>query len=89
MTSYLVTYDLTAPNRDYSALIEHFKSYGTYSHALDSTWLIVSDKTTKEVRDTALKHIDSDDKILVVKLAGAAAWRSLRTKTGEWIKKNL
>lgn len=32
MTSYLVTYDLSAPGQKYEKLIEHLKSYGTYSH---------------------------------------------------------
>lgn len=89
MPSYVVTYDLTGPDRDYDALIDHLKSYGTYSHALKSTWLIVTTKSAKEVRDAATKHMDKDDKILVVKATGVSAWRNLRPATSDWIHKNL
>lgn len=89
MPSYLVTYDLSAPQRNYDDLIEHLKAYGTYSHSLGSVWLIVTDKTSKEIRDAAAKILDADDKILVVKLTGEAAWRGLRESTADWIQKNL
>ena len=89
MTSYLVTYDLSAPGQKYDDLSEHLKSYGTYSHALESAWLIVSSKSAKEIRDAAGKVLDSNDKLLVVELTGVAAWRGLREATSDWIHKNL
>lgn len=89
MTSYLVSYDLSAPGRNYDELIAHLKSYGTYSHALESTWVIVTDKSSNEVRDAATKYLDANDKLLVLKLSGAGSWRGLRASTTEWLKKHL
>lgn len=89
MPSYLVTYDLSQPGRNYDELIEHLKSYGTYSHSLGSVWLIVSDKTASQIREAADAYLDANDKILVVKTTSSAAWRGLRDSTSDWIKKNL
>ncbi|MGV2982066.1 CRISPR-associated protein Cas2 [Microbacterium sp. AGC85] len=88
MSSYLLTYDLTAPGRNYDDLIKHLKSYATHAHVLDSTWLIVSDRTSVQIRDEAKTHMDSNDQLLVVKLTGDAAWYGLRGHS-DWIKKNL
>lgn len=89
MTSFLVTYDLTGPERDYPKLIEHLKSYGTYSRAVKSTWLIVSDLSCEDIRNAVAKQLDSDDKLLVVELTGSAAWLNLRDATDDWIQRNL
>lgn len=57
--------------------------------SLKSAWLIVSDKSAKEIRDAAGAFLDENDKLLVVKLTGAAAWRGLRETTSDWIHENL
>lgn len=36
MDSYLISYDLMAPNKDYSKLISAIKEYGTYAKVLES-----------------------------------------------------
>ncbi|PPF11412.1 SinR family protein [Rathayibacter sp. AY1E8] len=83
MTSYLVSYDLSAPGRNYDELIAHLK------HTLESTWVVVTDMTSNEVRDAATKYVDANDKLLVLKLSGAGSWRGLRASTTEWLKKHL
>lgn len=50
MPSFLVTYDLAGPERDYDELIAHLKGDGTYSHVLKSTWLIVSELTSTQIQ---------------------------------------
>jgi len=89
MAKYLVTYDLSKPGQNYDDLTEHLKAYGTYSHSLQSVWLIVTDKTAKEVREAAQAYMDANDKVLVVGLTGEASWRNLRETTSDWIHKNL
>lgn len=89
MAKFLIAYDLTAPGRNYDDLIDHLKSYGTFSHALDSVWMIVTPLSSGEVKDEIKKHIDSNDKVLVVEIANHYAWRNLRTATGEWMTNNI
>lgn len=89
MAIYLVTYDLSAPGRNYDALYEHLRSYGTYSHPVESVWLVKSSRTAAEVRDATKKHLDGNDKLLVVEAGSSAAWRNLRDATSDWLRKQL
>jgi hypothetical protein len=52
MSTFMVGYDLNKPSQDYEDLIEAIKRYGTWWHHLDSTWIIQTDESAKQVRDT-------------------------------------
>lgn len=90
MSTLLVGYDLKKPGQDYSPLIEKLKSFGTWWHHLDSTWLIKTDETPKEVRDVLKPLIDANDELLVIDVSGrTAAWTGLNQRGSDWIKDNL
>ncbi|PYG00174.1 CRISPR associated protein Cas2 [Georgenia satyanarayanai] len=89
MTTYLVTYDLTAPGRNYDDLYEAIKSYGTWAHVVESVWEICSDTTTAaHVRDHLGQFLDGNDKIFVTVVGRESAWRGLRESLTAWLKKN-
>ena len=88
MKTYLIGYDLKT-GQDYENLITAIKKYGTWWHCLDSTWLIKTDDTAVEVRDNLKKHIYSNDKLLVAKLSGEAAWFGFSEECSSWLKDNL
>jgi hypothetical protein len=86
----LVGYDLNKPVKDYPKLIDKLKRYPGYWHYLDSTWLVRTDLTHKQVRDQLKTLIDADDELLVVDVTGdAAAWTGFSEKAGQWIKDHL
>lgn len=87
MTCYIISYDLRK-QRNYDNLYEAIKSYGTWAHILESEWAIVTSQSSAEVRDFLIKHIDSDDGLLVIKSGHEAAWRSVSCPN-EWLQKNL
>ena len=89
MATYIVSYDLKKPGKDYSKLLKHLKSYGNWWHHLDSTWVIVTHKSAVEVRDETAAHMDANDLLLVVKSAGVGAWRGFNQEGSEWLKANL
>jgi hypothetical protein len=89
MASYIVGYDLNRPHQDYHDLIEAIKTYSKWWHYLDSTWIIVTNTTAKEIRDDLGQHIDDDDELLVVKSGGLGAWKGFDEKAGKWLKDNL
>ena len=74
MALYMVGYDLDKPGQDYPDLIAAIKTYGTWWHHLDSTWLIVTDKSVVQVRDHLKQCLDSNDKLLVAAIGTPAAW---------------
>ncbi|GIN39023.1 CRISPR-associated protein Cas2 [Heyndrickxia oleronia] len=89
MSSYLISYDLIGPNRDYNAVIDKIKSYGTWACPLESVWIIKTDDSAVTVRDNIASVMDSNDKLIVTKLSGEAAWRNLSTGVSKWLKENL
>lgn len=89
MACYVVTYDLLTPGQDYADLHDRIKAAGTtWCHPLESTWFISSTKTAKELRDYIKVELDSNDKLLVGKLTGAA-WKNFSTKDSNWLTENL
>lgn len=91
MANILIGYDLNKAGQDYTSLINAIKSLGSdWWHCLDSTWIIKTTLNAASVRDSLLKHIDSNDEILVVDITGmAAAWAGFNTDCGSWLKNNL
>lgn len=85
--SYIVTYDLRAPGRNYDSLYEALRSYGTYYHIQESVWIIVSNRSATEICDHLLTFIDSNDSLFVARLSGEAAWFGV--PDSDWLKRNL
>lgn len=89
MSTFLVSYDLRKPGRDYSSLYAAIKSYPRWAHPLESVWVIVTDETAFSVRDHLRQKIDANDGLLVVKSAGVGAWSGLSQKLTDWLKQHL
>lgn len=73
MYSYIVTYDLKTPGKDYSSLISKIKTY-SYSKICESVWIVKSNRSSSDVIDSLLNEIDYNDRLFVAKLTGEAAW---------------
>lgn len=90
MNTYLVSYDLIRPGKDYSNLIAHLKSYGNWGKPLESVWLIKSSLTAEQVRNAARTHMDGNDKIIVIDVTSrATAWANLPQDVSTWIQNTL
>jgi len=84
--SHLVTYDLIK-RKDYPELTKTLEKFD-YWHCLGSVWIIKSDWNCEQVRNHLLPHIDTDDKLIVLKLTGEAAWTtSFPQNCQQWLKK--
>lgn len=89
LPKYMVGYDLNAPGKNYNDLIEALTGYGTYWHHLDSTWLIVTEQTTSEIRDYLKQFMDQNDELLVAELSGDWATKGIAAKGNDWLRNNL
>ncbi len=89
MNTILIGYDLNKTGQDYSTLIEKIKTFATWWHHLDSTWIVKTDLTCVQVRDILKSLIDSNDELLVVKLTSEGAWCGFNEKGSKWLKDNL
>lgn len=90
MSTLMIGYDLNRPGQNYSELIAHIKTLGTWWHHLDSTWLIVTSRTVAEVRDEIKRFIDPGDEVLVLNITGDS-WASfgLSDSANNWLRKNV
>ena len=70
MASYLITYDLTKPDRNYSGLFSAIKGIsGSWAHVSESSWIVVvNNQSSATIRDNLRKVLDSNDKVIVCKL---------------------
>ena len=91
MASYLITYDLSKPDRNYAGLYDAIKAIsGNWAHISESSWVIVANnQTTVNIRDRLRNVMDNNDKLFVCKLTGEGAWYGVSTSQTEWLKKNL
>ena len=75
MAKFYVAYDLDKPGQNYPNLWSELDSLGA-KRIQDSVWVLASDSTSAQIRDTLQQHIDKNDRLLVVKSAGSA-WQNL------------
>ena len=88
MSSKIVEYDLRQPDRNYDALYNAIKGYGTWAHVTESTWFIKTDETCVQVRDKLMELMDNNDRLFVGELSGTADWHNTICK-GQFLKDNL
>ena len=88
MSSKIVEYDLRQPDRNYDALYNAIKGYGTWAHVTESTWFIKTDETCVQVRDKLMELMDNNDRLFVGELSGTAAWHNTICE-GQFLKDNL
>jgi len=62
----LVSYRLSKPDQEYNGLIDRLKSLESWWHHLESTWLVITNLSAAQLRDSLVKHIGSSDDLLVV-----------------------
>lgn len=87
--TFIITYDLSAPARNYEGLLKQIKSYGTWAKICESSYIIKTDKGPVEIRDHLLEQIDDNDKLFVGTLASPAAWYGMSESVSNWILKHL
>ncbi len=88
MKVYQISYDLRK-QRDHSALQSRIQSYKTLSHTLESSWIIASEQSAVQIRDYLAKAIHREDRLIVTRLQGEAAWKNLGDELSQWLKNQL
>lgn len=85
---YIITYDLRVPGRNYNDLIDAIKHYAHWGHLTESSWAVVTNKTTVEIRDDLKRFLDANDRLIVVQSGRNAAWFKCLA-SDSWIRENI
>ena len=89
MSVFVVTYDLHQQGQNYVGLIQKLKAYPTHWHAQGSVWIIETGQSAAQVRDNLRPCLDANDKLIVAKLEGEAAWVGYSDEITKWLKDRL
>ena len=76
MAIYVIAYNLhRSPGEDYDQLFAALETMGSgYWDCLNSTWLVITEKTSTEIRDGLKQYLKDDDRLLVMRYGEGAAW---------------
>jgi hypothetical protein len=89
MPTLLITYDLNSPGQKYEPLHETIKAQGDWWHYMESTWLVVTSKTPKDVFAALNEHIDGTDRAIVVGISSREYSGWLTDEAWEWLRKHV
>ncbi len=91
MNTYLITYDLMGleSRPEYTKLINEIKNFEDWAKPTYSTWLVKSYLGPQEVYSRLSAYLDSNDKILIIKVTDSWWSLNLHTNVIDWIKKGL
>jgi len=91
MKIFLISYDLSKPERDYESLITIINTFDKPIRILKSVWLIESNDTTTMIYDALRNHIDRDDTLFVCPLdfSGSVCSNLKDAKIKDWFNEHL
>jgi len=91
MAVYMIGYDLQRPEGErYDKLFAALEAIGTgYWDCLESTWLVITDRTAAEKRDELRQRLSEEDRLLVMRYGEGAAWFGFSGECHSWLKDRL
>jgi hypothetical protein len=91
MAIYMIGYDLhPSKEENYDKLFTALEAVGSgYWDCLDSTWLVMTEKTPVQIRDELKQYLRDDDRLLVMRYGEAAAWLGFKDECQTWLEDKL
>ena len=88
MKTFIISYDLINPGKNYDALLQKIKNFPRWARLGGSAYLVLSDKSVVEVRDHLVAALDTNDRLFVGTCPVPSAWRGLPDEVSKWILEN-
>ena len=91
MAIYMIGYDLqSSKEEDYENLFTALEGIGSgYWDCLDSTWLVITEKTATQIKDELKQHLKDGDRLLVMRYGEGAAWLGFKDECQTWLEDKL
>ena len=92
MPTYMIGYNLRPSEKEkYGDLYTALEAIGSsgYWDCLDSTWLIITEKTAAQIRDVLKQYLKDGDRLLVIRCGEGAAWHGFKDDCQTWLEDNL
>lgn len=68
MASYLITYDLSKPDQNYSDVIDIIKNLGDWAKLSESSYAVTSSLNSTQIYGKIKGHLDKNDQLYVIGL---------------------
>lgn len=88
MNCYLITYDLSAPGRNYDNLLKRIVAYKYYTRVTESCYAVQSARTAREIYADLAQALDKNDTIYVLALSRDWAGRGPE-EVNNWLSNAL
>ena len=86
MNSYLISYDLIAPGRNYQPVYDYMKGFSDHMKPLQTVYLVYTSKSAKQIRDDLRTLVDANDKIIVIQIS-TTTWATYNLpNTSKWLE---
>lgn len=87
-TAYMVTYDLSQPDRDYEKVKELMKSQPHWAHVLESVWFVKTSLSANQLAQKVRSCVDQSDHFIVspVDISGSC-WFNLDAEVSDWLQR--
>ena len=91
MAIYMIGYDLhPSEEANYDRLFAALETMGSgYWDCLNSTWLVITEKTPTEIRDGLKQYLKDDDRLLVMRYGEGAVWFGFKDECQTWLEDKL
>ncbi len=85
MRVYQINYNLRNPTHR-KELYACINDCGYWCRPFDSTWILASANTARQIHNHLAKILDPEDAIMVTRLDGEAAWQKLGGDVTTWLQ---
>jgi len=91
MTIYMIGYDLRRPKGEScDKLFAALEAIGSgYWDCLESTWLVMTERTADQIRDELKQHLKDSERLLIMRYGEGAAWLGFTDECQTWLEDNL
>jgi hypothetical protein len=88
MSTYLISYDLSAPGRNYQPVYDYMQNFSDRMKPLQTVYLVHTSESAGTIRDELKGLVDSNDKVLVVEV-DTLSWGTFNLpNTAKWLKEH-
>jgi enoyl reductase-like protein len=85
MNSYLISFDLVSPGRNYQPVYDYMEKYTDRMKPLQTVYLIQSARSAEDILNDLQKLVDSNDKVLVINI-NTKVWATYNLpNTAKWL----
>ncbi len=93
MAICMIGYDLHPSSKgggEYEELFAAIEGIGSgYWDCLESTWLVITERTPAEIRDELKRYLKQGDRLLVVRCGDDAGWLGFKHDCQTWLEDNF